>query len=257
MIKLIVQAWPAPGIDMSFFHNYYRNNHGELARQNAHIMGHLRYEQNHRIRCDVFEALSQKRSWRPAPEGVSMLWFKDHDSLLASIQRQAETGLGPRLRVDESKFTDAENLSPLIAYEHVVLESSDRSADLLERPAKWIIEMRSKVGMTLQAFSDRWRGAHADLVKEVASQLGILRYVQNHRDSTFPLDLAAARRRPAAAEGVSEMWWPSFKAAQEALATKDGIKAAELLYRDEASFTEPTKMFGYLAQAELIGDSSC
>ena len=100
--------------------------------------------------------------------------------------------------------------------------------------------LRRREDMSLEAFQRYWRERHGPLVASVASDLGVLRYVQSHALDD-PLDDALAQARGGMEpryDGVAELWFASEAALGEAMATEAGERAGAALLEDEARFID-------------------
>tara|TARA_R100000900_G_scaffold90923_1_gene70648 strand:+ start:357 stop:737 length:381 start_codon:yes stop_codon:yes gene_type:complete len=96
----------------------------------------------------------------------------------------------------------------------------------------------------LEEFQDYWLNKHAPLVKSVAGDLRIKRYVQLHTREWAENDGARVSRAgsleaaPAIYDGVAELWWESLEDLRAATATEEGRQAGRLLLEDEAKFID-------------------
>lgn len=96
----------------------------------------------------------------------------------------------------------------------------------------------------LEEFQDYWLNKHAPLVKSVAGDLRIKKYVQLHTREWAENDGARASRAgsleaaPAIYDGVAELWWESLEDLRAATATEQGRQAGRLLLEDEAKFID-------------------
>ncbi len=98
--------------------------------------------------------------------------------------------------------------------------------------------------LSLEEFQDYWLNKHAPLVKSVASDLRIKKYVQLHTREWPENDAARASRAgsldaaPAIYDGVAELWWDSLEDLRAATETDQGRAAGRLLLEDEAKFID-------------------
>jgi EthD domain-containing protein len=111
--------------------------------------------------------------------------------------------------------------------------------------------MRRKAGMSLSDFSAYWRDEHGPLVASHQARLGILRYVQAHRDlaaeEADELARATRGRMEPPYDGAAEVWWASEEALVAAGSTEAGRRAGAELLADEARFVELTSSPLWLA----------
>jgi EthD domain len=99
--------------------------------------------------------------------------------------------------------------------------------------------LHRKSGMTFDQFASYWRGPHADLVKSLAPQLGIVRYVQNH--AVLP-DIATAmqalRGTAVPFDGVAAISFASAEDLARGNVDPAAAQAQALLAADEAKFID-------------------
>lgn len=98
--------------------------------------------------------------------------------------------------------------------------------------------------LSLEEFQDYWLHKHAPLVKSVADDLRIKKYVQLHTREWAENDGARASRAGSLAaapdiyDGVAELWWESLEDLRAATETEEGRQAGRLLLEDEAKFID-------------------
>lgn len=98
--------------------------------------------------------------------------------------------------------------------------------------------------LSLEEFQDYWLHKHAPLVKSVADDLRIKKYVQLHTREWAENDGARTSRAgsleaaPDIYDGVAELWWESLEDLRAATETEEGRQAGRLLLEDEAKFID-------------------
>jgi uncharacterized protein (TIGR02118 family) len=100
---------------------------------------------------------------------------------------------------------------------------------------------RRKAEMSLEEFQSYWLNTHGPLVASHASDLNILRYVQNHTIDS-PINDAMNQARGGEMEppydGVAELWWENDEILAEALQSEAGAAAGAALLEDENRFID-------------------
>ena len=99
--------------------------------------------------------------------------------------------------------------------------------------------LRRKAEMSFEDFSAYWRGPHAALVRSLAPQLGIVRYIQHH--AVLPevaAAMQAARGTTAPFDGVAAISFASADDLARGNVDPASAEAQRVLAEDEAKFIE-------------------
>jgi hypothetical protein len=248
---MLVQIWRAPGLGDEAFYGRWENVHGDIVRRNASATGIIDYVQSHRIPSAAIEGFRATRGWREPSDGMAAIEWPDMKTMLERSTTPEAARAGAEVRADELLFTERSRLLGMMAKPEIIF---DHLADAYptESPVKMVIEVWRRPDMSPEAFSDRWRGAHADLAREVADAMGFVRYVQNHSAQDFPFDLAEARGWRPSPDGISELWWASEDAMAEALASPEAAEASARLAADESAFVHAPLMSAFLSTERHI-----
>lgn len=120
---------------------------------------------------------------------------------------------------------------------------------------KLVYILRRRSELSFAQFSERWRHEHAALVREVAPDIGLVRYVQSHTlETKLNAQLAESRAMGEPFDGVTEVWWESMAALQAAVASEAGQAAMQRLVADEAEFIDLGRSAIFLTEEyEVIG----
>ena len=105
---------------------------------------------------------------------------------------------------------------------------------------KIIFCLRRRPTLTREAFADYWLNQHGPLVRRLAADLRIQRYVQSHTlsdDRLTPL-IHARSAEPEAFDGVAELWWRSVDDIFAVGQTGAGLAAGQALLADERTFID-------------------
>ncbi len=112
-----------------------------------------------------------------------------------------------------------------------------------------------KEGISEEDFHDYWLNKHGPLVKSVAKDLKIHRYVQSHAiDTPANEGVRAARGAPERLDGIAELWWKSLDDLASAGATAQGQAAAQRLIEDEATILDFSKSPLWFNEEHVIID---
>lgn len=120
---------------------------------------------------------------------------------------------------------------------------------------KMVYCLRRLPGVSEEEFHRYWLEQHGPLVRSVAKDMGILRYVQTH---TVQLPMSDILRRSRglgeAYDGVAELWWESEERMVDALSSPEGLEAQTRLTDDEATFIDFSASCAWLAEEHVIFD---
>jgi uncharacterized protein (TIGR02118 family) len=121
---------------------------------------------------------------------------------------------------------------------------------------KMVYCLRRKPGLTREEFQRYWREQHALLVKRVAPDLNVRRYVQSHTLAGDALAMVAEVRGSAGREfdGVAELWWDSVDSIVAAVSTEAGQQAGAALVEDETRFIDlPNSPIFFAEEIAVVG----
>ena len=111
--------------------------------------------------------------------------------------------------------------------------------------------------LSLAEFQDYWLNRHGPLVRRLQPALGMVRYVQVHRQSDALGDGArAVRSAPEPYDGIAELWWESEESFRASGRSKEGREAGRLLLEDEAKFIDLARSPLWLNTEHVIYDAS-
>ena len=104
-------------------------------------------------------------------------------------------------------------------------------------------------------FHDYWFNTHGPLVKSVADQIGLVKYIQLHTLDT-PLNDAAREPRgaPEPFDGIAEAWWENMESLEKAFNDPTNEGAWALLIEDEGKFIDlPNSPVWFAEEKVIIG----
>lgn len=104
-----------------------------------------------------------------------------------------------------------------------------------------------------EAFQTYWFEQHGPLVRSVAGELNILRYVQVHGlDHPLNAGFRKSRGGPEPFDGIAEVWYESLEAFEAPFRTEAGKAAGRLLKEDEARFIDLARSPGWVGQEKIV-----
>ena len=120
MIKMVVEVWKKPGMTDEAFREPWLVQHGNLVRKHAKAMGFLRYVQSHKQPSPEIEAFAAGRGWKPAPDGLTEVWWESEASMQAAMASPEGIAASAELAVDEKEFIDSPQISAYLATEEEI-----------------------------------------------------------------------------------------------------------------------------------------
>jgi len=121
MIKLVFMVRRREGTTREEFQRYWREEHAELVKRHAEVLGIRRYVQTHATDTDLDDALARSRGSEPRQyDGVAELWWESIDDLVgAALSDEGQTAQQALLE-DERRFIDVTN-SPIWLGEEIAV----------------------------------------------------------------------------------------------------------------------------------------
>jgi hypothetical protein len=120
---------------------------------------------------------------------------------------------------------------------------------------KLVVEVWKRSDMSMEAFTRRWLVDHGALVKKHANAMGLVRYVQSHKQPSDAIDtMARGRGWKSPPDGLTEVWWESMESLNKAMSSAQGQAASAELALDEQQFCDAKKVSAFLAIEETIFD---
>jgi uncharacterized protein (TIGR02118 family) len=113
--------------------------------------------------------------------------------------------------------------------------------------------------LTTEGFQSHWRGAHADLVRQLQETVRIRRYVQSYTlDVPLNAEFAASRAMATDSlpDGIAEAWYDTVDDMQAGFRGPEGERAARLLMEDEAKFVDHKRSFAFMTEEATIASSA-
>jgi len=107
MIKLVFMVRRREGITREEFQRYWKEEHAELVKHHAELLGIRRYVQTHARDTDLDDALAGSRGSEPRQyDGVAELWWDSIDDLVIAATSEDGQIAQQALLEDERRFID-------------------------------------------------------------------------------------------------------------------------------------------------------
>ena len=125
MIKLVFMIRRREGMTREEFQRYWREEHAELVKRHAEVLGIRRYVQTHARDTDLDDALARSRGCEPRQyDGVAELWWDSIDDLVQAATNEEGQTAQQALLEDERRFIDLSRSPLWLGEEHVVIDSA-------------------------------------------------------------------------------------------------------------------------------------
>lgn len=258
MVRLIYLLRRKPELSLADFQAYWRENHGPLVAKHATTLNILRYVQVHTIDDPMNEGLGGERGQMEKPyDGVAELWWTDRDALTAPNATAEGLSAGAELLEDEKKFIDLPNSPIWLAYDYPQVNPSPENLVALENSSvlKFYYPLRMLPDLSFEDAQLYWRTNHGPVIRRMAQQMGVLRYIQVHRfEDEMGRALQDARGTQVAAyDGHAELWLDR-KDMVAGAGMPERIKANQLAYEDETKFIDFSRSAMWFAKEHVFID---
>jgi len=122
MLKMVIEVWKKDGMSDEAFSQRWLGEHGKLVKQHAKAMGFVRYIQSHKLPSPEIEAFAEGRGWKPAPDGLTEVWWESEDSMKAALGSAEGQAASAALHADEVHFIESSKISAYLAREEVIFD---------------------------------------------------------------------------------------------------------------------------------------
>lgn len=121
-VKMVVQNWKKPDMDLEAFRRHWRDVHGALVSIHGPAMGYRRYVQS-QLSSDLrLERSTRAASNRPYPDGgMAEVWWTSQARMKADLATPAAAAASAAMEVDEVNFVDPPRLTAFLAVEALVI----------------------------------------------------------------------------------------------------------------------------------------
>lgn len=106
MIKIVYCITRKDGMSREEFNRTWLEDHGPLVRKHADAIGAVRYIQSHTVMDEMNESMAKWRGMEPAYDGITEVWWKSREDMLAISKTPECLAANKILRDDEARFID-------------------------------------------------------------------------------------------------------------------------------------------------------
>ena len=187
MIRLVYLLRRKPGLTLGEFHTTWRDSHGPLVAGLARHLGMVRYTQSHRLDDDSHVRPATARGGMEEPyDGVAELWWPSEQVFAEAGATTEGRRAGAALLADEATFIDLPNSPLWLAHEYPQVNPTPEN--IVAGPRTGLVKLhfplRHLPSLSLDEAQRYWRTQHGPLIRSMAPAMGMLRYMQIHRQST-------------------------------------------------------------------------
>ncbi|MFO7963349.1 MAG: EthD domain-containing protein [Desulfobacterales bacterium] len=257
MIRLTYLLRRKPDLSLEEFQTYWREKHGPLVAGHAERLNILRYVQVHTLDDPINAALPGNRKMLEPYDGVAELWWTGREAFMAASASEEGRAAGAELIEDEKQFIDLPDSPIWAAYEYPQVNPSPENIVALENSSllKFYYPLRHLPGMTMEEAQLYWRTSHGPIIRRMAPQMGILRYVQVHRfEDELEKGLREARgTKEPPFMGHAELWFDRT-GMMTGFEMPERIRANEAAYADESKFIDFSRSAMWVAKEHVFVD---
>jgi len=258
MVRLTFLLRRKPEQSFEDFQAYWREKHGPLVARHATTLNILRYVQVHTVDDPINEGLPGMRGNMEKPyDGVAELWWTSRDAFVAASMSEEGQAAGAELLEDEAKFIDLPNSPIWLAHDYPQVNPTPENLVALENSSflKFYYPLRMLPELSLDEAQTYWRTTHGPVIRRMAQQMGVLRYIQVHR---FEDELEAVLREARgnkvdAYAGHAELWFDR-KDMMTGMGMPEREKANEIAFKDEQNFIDFSRSAMWAAKEHVFVD---
>lgn len=122
MIKFVYCVKRHPNVSPEDFRKYWKEKHGPYVKSFAKDLRALRYVQSHTIDSPLNSYAQQPRGTKPPYDGITEVWWKSADDLIAALSTPEGQRANALLAQDEGRFCDLPNCSVFFTEEVTIFD---------------------------------------------------------------------------------------------------------------------------------------
>ncbi len=255
MIRLVYAIRRQPHLSLAQFHDHWRNIHGPLVVKNAEALGVSRYVQVHTLEDPNNAASREARGMLPPYDGVSELWWDDRAAAEVAANTPAGESATQELLEGEKGFVDFSRSSLWLAIDlpQVNPTPEDIVASEDSSVIKFYYVLNRLQHLSREQFQLYWRMNHGPLIRSLAPQMQVLRYIQVHtiEDPMTTPQRTARGTMEGIYDGHAELWFDTAGRSDADSAT-ERQRASTLAAEDEAKFIDFTRSTLWVGKEHVL-----
>lgn len=256
MMRLVYVMKRLPGMSRAKFLAYWRDIHGPLVAKHSTHLRIRRYIQSHTQDDPLNDLLMQLRKSEVQPfDGVEDLWWDSEDTVAEAFATAVGQEAWGELIEDERQFVDIAHSAVYWAAEvPVIFPCRERIIAREESPVIKIFGLL----FTHRAPDEAriyWTTGHNALARSVAAAGRLSQAMQVPMVETDLIDLVTGPRVKIEGPflGHVDLWYDRLDM-MGAATTPEGLKANEVLSRDEEKFVDPGHSCSWITKEHVFID---
>jgi len=255
MIRVLYALRKSPHLSVDEFHDYWLNTHGPLVVANADVLAIDRYIQVHTIDDPNSKAARKARGMVELYDGVSELWIDNTDDPVAAWESAEGESALREIVGDEDRFVDASRSSLWTAID--LPQVNPVPEDIVATPdssrTKFFYVLHRLPNLSLEEFQLYWRMNHGPLIRKMAVDMRVLRYIQVHTIDNRVCELARAARGEMEVpyDGHAELWFDTEDQAASA-GSPERARASQAAAEDEAKFIDFSRSSYWIGKEHVL-----
>ena len=255
MIRLIYAIRRLPHLSLTEFHRYWYDVPGPLVVKNAKTLATSRYVQVHTIEDPNNKAARDARGMLEPYDGVAEIWWDDQEAgARASDTPEGQAAIRDLIE-DEKRFIDfsrsslwfATDLPQVNPTPENIIATADSSI------IKFYYVLRRLRTLSREDFQLYWRMNHGPLIRSLATDMRVLRYIQVHTlDDALSEPVRATRgEMEDVYDGHAELWFDAGELSTSS-ETPERRRASQLAAEDEAKFIDFTRSSFWMGKEYVL-----
>ena len=255
MIRLVYAIRRQPHLSLTEFHRYWHDVHGPLMVKNAEALAANRYIQVHTVEDPSNKSARDARKMLEPYDGVVEIWWDDQEAAVSASNSPEGQAANRELIEDEKNFIDFSRSSLWFATD--LPQVNPTPENIVAAPDSSVIKFYYVLGrlstLSREEFQLYWRMNHGPLIRSLATDMRVLRYLQVHTlDDAIAEPVRATRgEMEDIYDGHAELWFDSNELSTSA-ESPERQRASQLAAEDEAKFIDFTRSSFWMGKEYIL-----